>query len=41
MRLEGDEDLTLDGIYVRNVGMGIEGRPNAEGSTLTVYVNCS
>ncbi|KAF8151642.1 hypothetical protein B0H34DRAFT_755784 [Crassisporium funariophilum] len=27
VRLEGDDDLTLDGAYVRNVGMGIEGRP--------------
>lgn len=36
VRLEGDEDLTLDGTYVRNVGMGIEGRPNVGGSTLTV-----
>ena len=36
VRLEGDDDLTLDGTYVRNVGMGIEGRPNAGGSTLTV-----
>jgi hypothetical protein len=36
VRLEGDDDLTLDGTYVRNVGMGIEGRPNVGGSTLTV-----
>ena len=36
VRLEGDDDLTLDGTYVRNVGMGIEGRPNIGGSTLTV-----
>ncbi|KAF8876798.1 hypothetical protein CPB84DRAFT_1715003 [Gymnopilus junonius] len=27
VRLEGDDDLTVDGAYVRNVGMGIEGRP--------------
>jgi len=36
VRLEGDDDLTLDGTYVRNVGMGIEGRPNVGGSTLSV-----
>ena len=36
VRLEGDDDLSLDGTYVRNVGMGIEGRPNVGGSTLTV-----
>jgi hypothetical protein len=39
VRLEGDDDLTLDGTYVRNVGMGIEGRPNgmnSGGSTLAV-----
>ena len=36
VRLEGDDDLTLDGTYVRNVGMGIEGRPNVGGSTLNV-----
>lgn len=38
VQLEGDDDLTLDGTYVRNVGMGIEGRPSgmtAGGSTLT------
>jgi hypothetical protein len=34
VRLDGDDDLTLDGTYVRNVGMGIEGRPNVGGSTL-------
>ena len=34
VRLEGDDDLTLDGTYVRNVGMGIEGRPSVGGSTL-------
>ncbi|TFK38518.1 hypothetical protein BDQ12DRAFT_631091 [Crucibulum laeve] len=27
VRLEGDDDLTLQGSYVRNVGMGIEGVP--------------
>ncbi|KII90378.1 hypothetical protein PLICRDRAFT_38890 [Plicaturopsis crispa FD-325 SS-3] len=27
VRLEGDDDLTIDGGYVRNLGMGIEGRP--------------
>ena len=39
VQLEGDDDLTLDGAYVRNVGMGIEGRPsgmNVGASTLTV-----
>lgn len=36
VRLEGDDDLTLDGTYVRNVGMGIEGRPTVGGSTLSV-----
>ena len=36
VRLEGDDDLTLDGTYVRNVGMGIEGRPNIGGSALNV-----
>ena len=36
VRLDGDDDLTLDGTYVRNVGMGIEGRPNVGGSTLNV-----
>ena len=36
VRLEGDDDLTLDGTYVRNVGMGIEGRPNVGGSSLNV-----
>ena len=34
VRLDGDDDLTLDGTYVRNVGMRIEGRTNVEGSTL-------
>ena len=32
VRLECDDDLTVDGAYVRNVGMGIEGRP-VEGSS--------
>ena len=36
VRLDGDDDLTLDGTYVRNVGMGIEGRPNVGGSTFNV-----
>lgn len=27
IRLEGDDDLTVSGSYVRNVGMGIEGIP--------------
>jgi hypothetical protein len=27
VRLEGDDDLTMGGSYVRNVGMGIEGGP--------------
>ncbi|EGO22871.1 hypothetical protein SERLADRAFT_356865 [Serpula lacrymans var. lacrymans S7.9] len=31
VRLEGDDDLSLGGTYVRNVGMGIEGRPNPTG----------
>jgi len=35
VRLEGDDDLTADGAYVRNLGMGIEGRP-VESSTLGV-----
>ncbi|KAF9650436.1 hypothetical protein BDM02DRAFT_3154894 [Thelephora ganbajun] len=29
VRLEGDEDLSVGGSYVRNLGMGIEGRPAA------------
>lgn len=33
VRLEGDDDLTVDGAYVRNVGMGIEGRPVEGAST--------
>ncbi|KZT30142.1 hypothetical protein NEOLEDRAFT_1153479 [Neolentinus lepideus HHB14362 ss-1] len=32
VRLEGDDDLTVSGSYVRNVGMGIEGRPATEDS---------
>ncbi|KIJ67315.1 hypothetical protein HYDPIDRAFT_148817 [Hydnomerulius pinastri MD-312] len=32
VRLEGDDDLTLNGAFVRNVGMGIEGRPSGSGS---------
>ncbi|KAF4622156.1 hypothetical protein D9613_009405 [Agrocybe pediades] len=35
VRLEGDDDLTANGAYVRNVGMGIEGRP-VESSTLGI-----
>lgn len=27
VRLEGDDDLSVGGSYVRNLGMGIEGRP--------------
>jgi hypothetical protein len=27
IRLEGDDDLTVDGTFVRNLGMGIEGCP--------------
>lgn len=29
VRLEGDDDLSVGGSYVRNLGMGIEGRPSA------------
>lgn len=29
VRLEGDDDLSLGGVYMRNVGMGIEGRPSS------------
>jgi hypothetical protein len=29
VRLEGDDDLSVGGSYVRNLGMGIEGRPTA------------
>jgi len=28
VRLEGDDDLSINGAYVRNVGMGIEGGPS-------------
>ncbi|KAG5645322.1 hypothetical protein DXG03_006511 [Asterophora parasitica] len=47
VRLEGDDDLSISGVaageaggvpgggYVRNVGMGIEGRPVASGSKLS------
>ena len=36
VRLEGDDDLSLRSTYVRNLGMGIEGRPvPASGSTLS------
>ena len=28
VRLDGDDDLSLGGVYMRNVGMGIEGRPS-------------
>lgn len=28
VRLEGDDDLSINGSYVRNVGMGIEGGPS-------------
>lgn len=28
IRLEGDDDLTVDGTFVRNLGMGIEGCPS-------------
>jgi hypothetical protein len=34
VRLEGDDDLSVGGSYVRNLGMGIEGRPEA-GPSLT------
>ncbi|KAF8954836.1 hypothetical protein BDZ97DRAFT_1862662 [Flammula alnicola] len=36
VRLEGDDDLRVNGAYVRNVGMGIEGRPVEGPSTLRV-----
>lgn len=41
IHLEGDDDLTMGGSYVRNVGMGIEGGPKATssggiGNTLSV-----
>lgn len=29
VRLDGDDDLSVGGSYVRNLGMGIEGRPAA------------
>ena len=32
VRLEGDDDLTLIGSYIRNRGMGIEGGPNVGSS---------
>ena len=32
VRLDGDDDLSLGGAYVRNVGMGIEGRPGVGSS---------
>lgn len=32
VRLEGDDDLTMGGSYARNVGMGIEGGPQATSS---------
>lgn len=32
VHLEGDDDLTMSGSYVRNVGMGIEGGPKATAS---------
>ena len=36
VRLEGDDDLSLSGSYIRNRGMGIEGGPNINsGGTLT------
>ena len=36
VRLEGDDDLSLRSTYVRNLGMGIEGRPvPASGSTFS------
>lgn len=28
VRLTGDDDLTIDGPFVRNIGLGIEGRPS-------------
>ena len=31
VRLDGDDDLSLGSAYMRNVGMGIEGRPNTKG----------
>ncbi|KAG1820030.1 hypothetical protein EV424DRAFT_1403194 [Suillus variegatus] len=39
IRLEGDDDLTVDGTFVRNLGMGIEGcpggSPNSKGMRRT------
>ncbi|KAF8556664.1 hypothetical protein OG21DRAFT_1495348 [Imleria badia] len=32
VRLDGDDDLSLSGAYMRNVGMGIEGRPSVSSS---------
>ncbi|KAF9484543.1 hypothetical protein BDN70DRAFT_872322 [Pholiota conissans] len=40
VHLEGDDDLSVKGTYVRNVGMGIEGRP-AEGSSSLLGVGGS
>ncbi|KAL4071859.1 hypothetical protein J3A83DRAFT_4236902 [Scleroderma citrinum] len=34
VRLEGDDDLTIDGPVVRSVGLGIEGRPSMGGSAI-------
>ncbi|EIN04515.1 hypothetical protein PUNSTDRAFT_76382, partial [Punctularia strigosozonata HHB-11173 SS5] len=31
-REDGDQDLSIDGTYVRNLGMGIEGRPSVSSS---------
>lgn len=36
VRLEGDENLPVSGSYVRNVGMGIEGRRDAGASSGTM-----
>ncbi|KZP12168.1 hypothetical protein FIBSPDRAFT_961595 [Athelia psychrophila] len=33
VRLEGDDDLSMNGAYVRNVGMGIEGGPSQTSPT--------
>jgi hypothetical protein len=42
VRLEGDDDLSLHSTYVRNLGMGIEGRPMpASGSTLSPPISTS
>ncbi|PFH49182.1 hypothetical protein AMATHDRAFT_76357 [Amanita thiersii Skay4041] len=32
VRLEGDDDFTIGGVYIRNRGMGIEGGPNVTSS---------